>query len=225
MDQVIQIYLELKLLSCQVGNLSYEDVFYDPRVGINIIPKPLVLEAFPDEPLSFSQKSLQWISGQTIKTKGILRVVQTKIGEYGMFLDYHIFDIPKGDPPFILIGRPTEGVLSSVLDHEEQPYHLEFRDTHLQCHRSEVKKENVWSMDILEALTLDSQNRLKHEGFTLEGSQIPCSHQKLLELSSPITNDLYKTYNLLIFLVHANFERKVVDAFVYRKHCKFRGHF
>jgi hypothetical protein len=25
--------------------------------------------------------------------------------------------------------------------------------------------------------------------------------------------------------VHANFERKVVDAFVYRKHCKFRGHF
>jgi hypothetical protein len=25
--------------------------------------------------------------------------------------------------------------------------------------------------------------------------------------------------------VHANFERKVVDAFVYRKHCKFYGHF
>jgi hypothetical protein len=25
--------------------------------------------------------------------------------------------------------------------------------------------------------------------------------------------------------VHANFERKVVDAFVYQKHCKFHGHF
>jgi hypothetical protein len=25
--------------------------------------------------------------------------------------------------------------------------------------------------------------------------------------------------------VHANFERKVVDTFVYHKHCKFRGHF
>jgi hypothetical protein len=25
--------------------------------------------------------------------------------------------------------------------------------------------------------------------------------------------------------VHANFERKVVDAFVYHKHCKSRGHF
>jgi hypothetical protein len=24
--------------------------------------------------------------------------------------------------------------------------------------------------------------------------------------------------------VHANFERKVVDAFVYHKHCKFLGH-
>jgi hypothetical protein len=54
MDQVIQLYLELKLLSCPVGNLFYQDVFYDSRVGINIIHKSLVLEAFPDEPLSFS---------------------------------------------------------------------------------------------------------------------------------------------------------------------------
>jgi hypothetical protein len=163
--------------------------------------------------------------GQTIETEGILRVVQTKIKEYGIFLDYHIFDISKGDPPFILIRRPIEGVLSSVFDHEKQPYHLEVRDTHLQCHRPEVKREHVWSMDILEASTLDSQNKLKHEGFILEGSQIPCSHQKLPELSSLITNDLYETYNLLIFLVHANFERKVVDASVYCKHCKFCGHF
>jgi hypothetical protein len=79
MDQVIQLYPKLKLLSCQVGNLSYQDVFYDPRVGINIIPKSLVLEAFPNEPLSFSQKRLQWISGQTIEIEGIPRVVQTKI--------------------------------------------------------------------------------------------------------------------------------------------------
>jgi hypothetical protein len=80
-------------------------------------------------------------------------------------------------------------------------------------------------MDTLEASTLDSQNRLEHEGFVLEGSQIPCSHQKLPELSSLITNDLYETYNVFIFLVHANFERKVVDAFVYHKQCKFCCHF
>jgi hypothetical protein len=58
MDQVIKLYPELKSLSCQVGNLSYQDVFYDPRVDIIIIPKSLVLEAFPNEPLSFSQKRL-----------------------------------------------------------------------------------------------------------------------------------------------------------------------
>jgi hypothetical protein len=52
MDQVIQLYPELKLLSCQVGNLSYQDVFYDPRVDINIIPKSLVLVAFPDKILA-----------------------------------------------------------------------------------------------------------------------------------------------------------------------------
>jgi hypothetical protein len=112
-----------------------------------------------------------------------------------------------------------------VLGHEKQPYHLEVRDIDLQCHKPEDKREHVWSMDIPEASTLDSQNRLENEGFTLEGSEIPCSHQKLPELSSPNTNDLYETYNLLIFLVHANFERKVVDAFVYHKHCKFRGYF
>jgi hypothetical protein len=106
-----------------------------------------------------------------------------------------------------------------VLDHENHPYHLEVRDAHLQYHRPKVKREHVWSMDIFEASTLDSQNRLEHEGFTLEGSQIPCSHQKSPDLSSPITNDLYETYNLLIFLVHTNFERKVLDAFVYHKHC------
>jgi hypothetical protein len=49
--------------------------------------------------------------GQTIETEEILRVIQTKIEEYGIFLDYHIFDIPKGGPPFILIKRPIEGVL------------------------------------------------------------------------------------------------------------------
>jgi hypothetical protein len=54
MDQVIQLYPELKSLSCQVGNISYQDVFYDPRVDINIIPKYLVLEAFPVELLSLS---------------------------------------------------------------------------------------------------------------------------------------------------------------------------
>jgi hypothetical protein len=57
-----------------------------------------------------------------------------------------------------------------VLDHEKPPYHLEVRDTHLHYHIPEVEKENVWSMDIFEALTLDSQNKLEHEGFTLEGS-------------------------------------------------------
>jgi hypothetical protein len=205
MDQVIQIYPKLKSLSCQVGNLSYKDVFYNPRVGINIILRSLVLEDFPDEHLSFSQERLQWMSCQTIETEGILRFVRTKIGQYWIFLDYNIFDIPKGDPPFILVGRHIEGVLSSVLDLEKQPYHLEVRDTHLQCHTPEVKKKHVWSMDILESSTLDSQNRLEHEGFTIEGSQIPCSHHKFQDLSNPNTNDLYKIYILFIFHVHANF--------------------
>jgi hypothetical protein len=83
MDQVIQLYPELKLLSCQVGNLSYQDVFYDLMVGINIIPKSLVLEDFPDEPLSFSQKHLRWILGQTIKTEGTLELPKQRLESMG----------------------------------------------------------------------------------------------------------------------------------------------
>ena len=50
-DQVVQLYPELGLLQCQVGGIAYQDVIYDPRVKINIIPKSLVLEVFPKEPL------------------------------------------------------------------------------------------------------------------------------------------------------------------------------
>jgi hypothetical protein len=90
-------------------------VIYDPRVGINIIPKSLVIESFPKQPLSFSQKCLKWNSGKILETGEILRVISTEIGEYGIFLDFHVFDIPKVDPHFILIGRPIEEVINNVL--------------------------------------------------------------------------------------------------------------
>jgi hypothetical protein len=48
-------------------------------------------------------------------------------------------------------------------------------------------------MDILEELTLDSEKGLEHENFKLERSQSPCSHQKVLELSSTIAYALYKS--------------------------------
>jgi hypothetical protein len=73
-----------------------------------------------------------------------------------------------------------------VLNHEKQPYHREVRDTHLQCHRPEVKREYVWSMDILEASTLDSQNKLEHEGFTLEGSQIHAHNKSFQSYQAPL---------------------------------------
>jgi hypothetical protein len=48
-DQVVQLYLELKVLQCQVGGISYQDVIFDPRVGINIISKSLVIDSLLKE--------------------------------------------------------------------------------------------------------------------------------------------------------------------------------
>lgn len=129
-DEIVQLYPELHLLQCQVR--------------INVTSKSLAIEAFPNESLSFSQKHLNWISSKTIKVEGILRVIRTKIGEHEIFLDFHVFDIPKVYPPFILIGRPIEGVINSVLAQDDaRLYHLDVRGTSLECHGQEVIDEYV----------------------------------------------------------------------------------
>ena len=101
-------------------------MIYDPRVGINIISKSLVIDYFLEESFSFSQKRLKWFTGKILETEGILRVINTKIGEWGIFLDFYIFDIPQDDPPFILIGRPIERFINSVFAQgEDHLYRLD----------------------------------------------------------------------------------------------------
>ena len=62
----------------------------------------------------------------------------------------------------------------------------------------------------------------EHGSYFLTIPSIPCSYEKSLELVyiSAITS---KVYNPYLLLVHKNFERVVVDAFVYHKLCKFCG--
>ena len=74
---------------------------------MNVMSKTLANHIASEEPLTFSRKHLKWIDGQIVESQGILRVVPVKMGTNKVFLDFHVFDIPKGEE-FVLIGRPIE---------------------------------------------------------------------------------------------------------------------
>ena len=48
-----------------------------------------------------------------LKCEGVLRVIPTTLGDTQVFLDFHVFDIPKGSPPLIVVGIPIATLTSS----------------------------------------------------------------------------------------------------------------
>jgi hypothetical protein len=87
-------------------------------------------------------------------------------------------------------------------------------------HDESLEMENPWAMEFCEALTLESEgmdSTNEHESFILETSQEPCSFN-----ASPDSGK-HEDYNHLKVLSCKIIRRLVVDAFVYHKHCKFRG--
>ena len=86
--------------------------------------------------------------------------------------------------------------------------------------------ENPWATEFDEAPTLESKEKDsldEHGSFTLEIPQEPCSFNASLEsgmLSALRTHE--KSNHSKVFSCKI-FRRVVVDAFVYRKHCKFHG--
>jgi hypothetical protein len=82
-------------------------VYYDPRVGLNIL---LLDEAsgIDMQPLMPSTKILQWQLRQNLQCKGVVPITTTIEGGK-MCLEYHIFHHPG--PTFILVGVPLRTLL------------------------------------------------------------------------------------------------------------------
>ena len=81
---------------------------------------------------------------------------------------------------------------------------------------------NPWeNLDIHEESTLELE---REDDINEQGSYImiissnPCSHGKSPELIG-LSTTTHEIFNPLMLLVHKNFERVVVDAFVYHKYC------
>jgi hypothetical protein len=96
-----------------------------------------------------------------------------------------------------------------------------------ECHRHRMIETMFLPIDIHEQLTLEPK---KEDYINVYGSYImntssnPCSHEKSSEsigLSNIATHEIFSP---LILPVYKDFERLVVDAYVYHKYCKSRWH-
>jgi hypothetical protein len=64
----------------------------------------------------------------------------------------------------------------------------------------------------------------EHLSYFMNTSSNPCSHEKSTESIGLSNIATHKIFNPLILPVHKDFERVVVDAYVYHKYCKYRWH-
>ena len=93
-------------------------------------------------------------------------------------------------------------------------------------HEASLEIKNQWAMEFCEALTLESNEKdstNEHGSLTFDIPRKPCSFKATPEsgmLSAPFTHE---DYNHLMILFCKIFRRLVVDVYVYRKYCSFRG--
>ena len=105
-----------------------------------------------------------------------------------------------------------------VLDH--------YRDSTMISHDASLDMKNRWATECYEAPTLESIEKdsiYEHGSFILVIPQKPCSFNISLESGTLCAQSTHMDYNCLKVLSCKTFRRLVVDAYVYRKHCKFRG--
>ena len=99
------------------------------------------------------------------------------------------------------------------------------QDTTMIFHDEPLETENSWAREFSEALSLEckeSSSIDEHDSFILE-SPPPCSFSIPPESATCCATNAFASCNLLIARSSKTFRRMVVDAFVYHKHCKFRG--
>ena len=91
------------------------------------------------------------------------------------------------------------------------------------CHRRGIMEIMFLPIDIHEETTLEQEDDIdKHGSYFMNTSSNPCSHEKSPELIGLSNSATHEIFNPLILFVHKNFERVVVDAYVYHKYYRFR---
>jgi len=105
-----------------------------------------------------------------------------------------------------------------VLDHDQ--------DSTMISHDESLDMKNRRATECYEVLTLESIEKdsiYEHGSFILVIPQKPCSFHISPESGTHCAQSTHEDYNYLKVLSRKTFRRLVVDTYVYRKHCKFRG--
>jgi len=113
--RIIQIYRNPRISFCAIWDAIPQEIFYDPKVEVNVMSRTLADHISHEQPLTFSHKHLKWIDSQIVESQGILRVVPLMMGNNRVYMDFHIFDISEG-VEFILVGRPREALVNPNRD-------------------------------------------------------------------------------------------------------------
>jgi hypothetical protein len=70
-------------------------------------------------------------------------------------------------------------------------------------------------------LELEKEDNIdEHGSYFMNTSSNPCSHEKSPELIGLSNIATHEIFNPLILIIHKDFERVVVDAYVYHKYCR-----
>jgi hypothetical protein len=130
---------------------------------------------------------------------------------------HHCEDKRSSSPSIEFEPLPT-GPKYVVLVHD--------RDPTMISHDESLEMGDPWTMEFCVAPTLGSEEKYsidENESFILGIPQEPCLFNASLESGMLCAPSTYEDYNHLKVLSCKIFRRLVVDAFVYHKHCKFRG--
>ena len=112
--KIIKFYLEPALILGHISDMLPQDILYDLRVGVNIIPKYVVDTYFPTQPRSKSNIVLKFNKRELLDNHGVIRVIPVTLRDKRMFLDFHVFDIPEGTMPFILVGLLIASLINAT---------------------------------------------------------------------------------------------------------------
>ena len=116
-----------------------------------------------------------------------------------------------------------EEALDEINPRATNPWEILNNKMSNKCHRHEMMETMFLPIDNHEETTLEPKkedNINEHGSYFINTSSNPCSHEKSPELIGLSIITTHKIFNPLIFLVHKNFERVVIDAYVYHKFCR-----
>jgi len=171
------------------------------------LPKPnLLMEMVYESPFVSSEPLLFDMVGTAISK------------EYDSNETLHFCEDERSSSPLSMFEPLPSGPEYIVLDPD--------RHTNMTLHDASLEMENQWAIEFYEAPTLEYKEKDsldEHGSFILEIPQEPCSFNASPESVTLCAPSIHEEYNCLKVLSCKTFRRPVVDAYVYRKHCRFRG--